>query len=53
MNRNNWLNGVTVNLLQWLMCLLWGAQFTGFLFHSNQHRDINTAEYPQTAESLF
>lgn len=23
------------------------------LFHSNQHRDINTAEYPQTAESLF
>lgn len=22
-------------------------------FHSNQHLDINTAEYPQTAESLF
>lgn len=40
---------MTVNLLQWLMCLLWGAQFTGIYFHSNQHLHINTAEYPQNS----
>lgn len=30
-----------------------GLQFTDFFFHYNQHLDINAAEYPQTAESLF
>lgn len=61
MNRNNWLNGVTVNLLQMFDVPAPGSPIHWLLLflpphsppHSNQHLEINAAEYPQTAESLF